>query len=283
VQSGILDSQILLPSTQLTNENLTTNNISFGWSGAETGNVYINDRVFPNVYAPECQFPGELDPNNSCVPGILKQVRHYRSQLIINNKTPNLETLFIISPGETDIFNWIQRVAYRVRHVKQNYPLAFFSKQYKLVWFSNWHLFQAVQLLIKTGVPADHIYVLAAMDLASTPAALNMAKHACPNSPAMQRHFLTVVRLLTEWYNWNLRVYLTLGVRGLKKPHIVDTQELLNSIAAEPKFQAEFTHPTESCLAQHAYPLCLGYVYFDNRHFTVKMNEVFAERFAKTL
>lgn len=267
-------------------------NTNYAWASAETGPHYVNDilskRLGSGYYYNDTSCkkhgPGLINEKNSCVPGVLLQVKSYLDDV---HQHPNPDSLIILWGGANDIFNNIERISRKDSHDNKlislfkllfsAYPIGGIPATEEL---SNpvKNLKQAVILLIQAGVPAQNIYVINLPNLSHTPSALSKA-HG-------QKSFLYILSTISEFFNIMLRIQLAFDYLhpsfNLPNSHIISSEKLFQNILNNHQ-QEGFLYPTKDCVKNKATPYCEGYLFFNNIHPTTKVHQMIAHCVEDTL
>ncbi len=244
--------------------------INYAWASAETGDVYVNDLLAAQsgmkyLYNSACDAtgPGLIGVNNACVPGVIKQVKQYLSNV---NNHPHPKTIFILWAGGNDIFNNTYKIAEQNKETSKPvllfkmlaaaFPIADSMLSNPVV-----NLASAVHLLIQAGVPAQHIYVIGLPDLADIPAAIHLAQG--------NKVVLYTFSAISHIFNIMLRLDLSFNYLhapyNLPNGHILSSQSLMNQLAQAGQREG-LTHLTQDCIQEGAAPYCSGYVFFNDKH-----------------
>ena len=256
--------------------------IDYAWASAETGDHYTNDLNLNYPYNDEaCQFsgPGELSPTSSCVPGVLLQVKSYLSDV---QNHPNPRSLFVIWAGGNDIFNNIAKVAAQnkqdskplllLKMLNVPFPLLPTSARNEPLSNAVKNLKQAVVMLIQAGVPAQNIYVINLPNLANTPASQGFSKG--------NKTMLYALTAITEIFNTALRIdlafnYLNAGF-NLPNGNIISANYALNHIIEDHQ-KLGFDKLLHDCVQEAATPHCSGYIFFNGKHPSTKVQQWIAD------
>lgn len=266
-------------------------NIDYAYASAETNEHYLNDldteHAYPSYVDENCTHPGFVAANLACVPGILKQIDIYLTDV---NKHPNPNTLFIIWAGGNDIFNNTAKLLSSFKKETVNNNIAqfliktvMFNPQ-PLTNFSNnffsypvYNILKAKDKLIAAGVNVNQIYILNLPDLARTPAAYALAKG--------KSTLLTLFHLLTKTYNESLLLALSKNIfnkNNLSANHIISIYDFFNTVLNSPA-QYQLTNVTDSCVSVSGDPHCIGFVFFNEKHPTVQMEKLIADKLSPLL
>jgi len=257
----------IMPSRRWHGQNLSTSNVDYAWVNAETGARYLNDQKDSIPYTDRCMAPGLINPKFSCVPGVLLQVKQFLFDLDKKHQSPGKQTLFIIWAGGNDIFDTITRIIYRIGHSYEQPHLLLPSDQYALAWSPASNIYTAVTLLLKAGVPADHIMVFNLPNLAEVPAAISLIASTFPTSESKQYLALQLISGITQLFNFDLRLRLTYGLHGQEKPRLVYINKIFTQIVKTHYFQGYYFHDvSHSCVHKRATPFCQGYLFFNGKH-----------------
>ena len=277
VEMNFFAQKMIIPSTHWHQENLSKINMVYAYASAETGANYVNDQVEPFTYPQNCTTAGLINNAESCVPNLQMQIKTYLANLQQIHEAPGENTLYVILAGGNDVFDNIARAIYRVSHAKENWHLLLPQKELGFSWFPSAKIFIATNLLLKAGVPADHIYVISLPDVGLTPGAVNLIQNAFPDKPKIQQFALNVLGGITNIFNFDLRAWLYLGTRSVQKPHVIDINEFFKKIIKNRDFGGTtFPHVENSCLAELATPYCKGYLFFNDKHPTTTAGKVLA-------
>lgn len=267
--------------------NPATHSINYAYASAETGNHFLNDisgKAFPPYVDQICKKPGQISANIACVPGVLKQIQMYLDAV---GHKPAPDTLFIIWAGGNDILNNINK-ARAFLHSQGFKKLSAVLLQSLMGASKDGrpqiphavipelsapidNLLEAKDKLIAAGIQPEQIYVLNLPDLSKTPAGMQLSG----GNPA----FLHAIQLMITGFNEMLALALThhpFNDNNLPASHILSMYELLNKILDHPE-KYQLTQLSGNCVADRKAPLCTGYVFFDNKHPTVKTGQIIAE------
>ena len=223
----------VLPSQHWRGQSLLTTNMDYAWASAETGDRYLNDQQRPFAYADQCHKMGLINSQLSCVPGVIVQVKQFLLAVHNHHQQPGKQTLFIIWAGGNDIFDTLMRVIYRIDQRHQQPSLLLPSSRYALAWSPAGNIYTAVKLLVKAGVPANHIMVLNLPNLAQVPDTIHLIKSAFPASQRSQRWALKIMSGWTQLFNVDLKFRLTYGFYGRLKPQLVDINKDFTRMVTE--------------------------------------------------
>ena len=284
VQKKIFLESTIIPSREFKNQDLSKTNVDYAWASAETGDRYLNDLSNPFAYVKGCKQAGIQSATMSCVPGVMLQVQMYIDNLKATKQTPGKNTVFIIWAGGNDIFDNISRAIYRTSNIKSNPELLAPQDAESFAWFPSYNLLRAVNLLTKAGVPANHIYIFNLPNIAQTPAAISMVNKNFGDNPKEANLILSVIKGITEWYNYDLQSWINYGIKGNAKPHLVTINTAFAQIEKNKSFEGyTFSNVTDSCVANHVSPACTGYVFFNEKHPTVMTGKALANYIQTTI
>lgn len=273
---------------------------NYAWASAETGDEYLNDFdlnkktyppfIFPSYSTASCQSfgSGKIDNQHSCVPGVLVQVKEYLQD---THGHPNPRSLIIIWAGGNDIFNNAAKIADNqpgkskstsqifllLKMLNAAYPL---SQHLSVAPLSNPvnNIQKAVILLIQAGVPAKNIYVMNLPNLAHTPAAQKIADG--------EKSILYLWEAISKIFNTALEVTLVLDIRhpefNLPRHNVIFVNQILSDILENQK-KYGFSMGYQSCVSNKARADCPGYIFFNNKHPTTKVNQLIAQRLSEIL
>ncbi|MSP53817.1 MAG: hypothetical protein EXR81_06180 [Gammaproteobacteria bacterium] len=277
----IVSQKTIIASTRWYHESLSKINMVYAYASAETGTNYINDQVEPFPYPQNCTTAGLINSQASCVPNLHTQIKFYLANLQQINEKPGKNTIYIIWAGGNDVFDNIARAIYRVSHAKENWRLLLPQQELGFSWFPSMKIVMATHLLIKAGVPADHIYVITLPNISVTPGARTLISSTFPNQPRLQKFALNILSGVTHLFNFDLRTGLYVGARTIKqpfaRPHVLDVNQFLAEIINNRNLGGTmFPHVENSCLAEHATPYCEGYLFFNDKHPTTTAGKVLA-------
>lgn len=251
--------------------NPETQNIDYAYASADTSSKFLNDDISKTLlfapYNSNCRKAGLIAPGNACVPGARVQIQTYLADV---HHKPNPNTLFIIWSGGDDFIDDVEKLiyAYNSHDVKNKTGQAYARKNVNFA-YPVYDLHQAVLTLIKNGVSTRQIYVVNLPNLAGTPAAIQLSK----NNPLL----LDTLGLVTDLFNSQLAWTLESDPKiHLPKSHIIQAHKLQQEVLKDPG-KYGLTHVKEDCVAQHANPVCRGYIFFDDLHPTVLMGHIIAK------
>ena len=278
---NIFSQKNIMASSHWHHESLSKLNIVYAYASAETGTNYLNDQVEPFTYPQTCATAGLISNSESCVPNLQTQIKTYLANLQQINEQPGQNTIYVIWAGGNDVFDNIARAIYRVSHAKENWQLLLPQQELAFSWFPSMKIIKATNLLIKAGVPANHIYVITLPNISTTPGARNLISSAFAKQPTLQKLSLDLLSGITYLFNFDLRVGLYVGAWNVKqpyaKPHVLDVNQFLKKIIKNRDFGGTtFPHVENSCLAEHATPYCKGYLFFNDKHPTTTAGKVLA-------
>ncbi|MDX1902068.1 MAG: SGNH/GDSL hydrolase family protein [Gammaproteobacteria bacterium] len=263
--------------------------INYAYASAETGDNYLDDFVripFPPYVNQTCSIPGDPTPQLHCVPGILKQIDLYLSEV----HHPDDQTIFFIWAGGNDIFNNIAKLASLLQHKQFSElnkhlaetintstsqpcaPTLFPPLSHPIL-----NLMNARDRLIAAGVKPSQIYFLDLPDLSKTPAAIKLANGSTT--------ILKVVQAITIGFNTTLKLalmHMPFSKNNLPDSHVISIYNLLDDIIAHPA-QYHFTETSKSCVDEHATPYCKNYVFFNDKHPTTQAGKWIAMTVAKNM
>ena len=125
--------------------------------------------------------------------------------------------------------------------------------------------------LIDAGVVPDHIFVVNSSDISKSPGVAKLEK-TMPGITELM-HNVTVA------YNANLNQAMTSTGTYYDIPasHIFSAYDTLNDVMNDPA-QYGFNNTQDSCVGRGAMPYCDGYVFYDDKHPTVALGKVFAQK-----
>lgn len=271
-------------------------NISYAWAGAETGADYTNDfdlhsnlrYAFPayahNNLACQTTGPGYINPNHSCIPGVLLQVQQY---LVDVNQHPNPNSLIIIWAGGNDLFNNAGKIADKnsnknfamllIDMLNVPYPINLNAGIAPLSNPVN-NIKQAVILLMQAGVSRNNIYVINLPDLAKTPAAQKIAA-----GRTSVLYLWTLITLVFDTYlEGKLAFDYVHPAFNLPRNHIISSYTIFADILKNaPKYG--FSKQLQNCVADHAPASCPGYIFFDEKHPTAEVHKQISNNLIKIL
>ena len=281
VERGLVPQKTIIPSRMWQQESLSTTNISYAYASAETGSAYVNDQVEPFTYPQHCEKAGLINEHESCIPNLQTQIKTYLANLQKINEQPGQNTIYIIWAGGNDVFDNIARAIYRVSHATENWHLLLPQQELGFSWFPSMKIVTATNLLIKAGVPADHIYVITLPNIGLTPGARNLISSVFPNNPKTQKFFLSILGGVSHIFNFDLKTELYFAAWNINqpfaKPHVLNVNQFLEKIIKNRDFGGTtFPHVENSCLAEHATPYCKGYLFFNDKHPTTTAGKVLA-------
>jgi len=240
------------------------NNVSYAYAGADTSNDYLNadwpvQTSMPAVNA-DCSKPGLLKNlgtvTSACVPGLLKQVDLYLSDV---RQKPYATSLFFIWAGGNDLFYKLPTTDETPEQIKQ------------IIGTAVMNIVQAKNTLMDHGVSPQQIYVLNLPDLSSTPFAIKLG--------------LNDLTALTLAFNGSLATAVTASDSkhaGLDGSHVISMYDLMNNIVLNPD-QYQLTNTTESCVENFQAPLCQEYLFYDLKHPTAQMHKTISDFIRKSL
>ncbi len=238
-------------------------NVSFATASAETGDYYLTDTTWARDSMAQCQNGIGDYGNYNCVPGVLKQLQLYLSN--VANK-PNPNTLFIIWAGGNDFYQNIVRIASRngqaIAHPIDN-------------------IVQAVKLLMDKGVPASHIYVLNLPDFSMVPALTNLVGEHVKNNYA-HRAVLTLISSISQLYNLNLHINLVLQTLGrLSANHIFPIDQLFLDVYFNKEHILQKLRIIQkvdlTCAKAGDFPYCAGFLFYNGMHPTTVIHQYLAK------
>jgi phospholipase/lecithinase/hemolysin len=267
VKMHIFNQTAIIPSRAWQGENLTQANVDYAWASAETGDKYLDDLSSPFSYPAQCRHAGYIHKKLSCVPGVMLQVKQYLHDLHRNHQKPGQRSMFVLWAGGNDIFDNIERALYRLKHSRFKPAFILPKKQLAFSWFPSKNIYNAVNLLINAGVPAQHIYVFNLPNIAATPGAQHLVKNALKNSLSKQQVALYTIGAISSLYNSNLKFWLTYGIRSSQKPHVVSIEAIFHRMVTANHFLGyHFLDTQHSCLRLLATPYCTGFLFFNDKH-----------------
>jgi phospholipase/lecithinase/hemolysin len=278
---NLFSQKNIIKSTAWQHESLGKINIVYAYASAETGKNYVNDQVEPFTYPKNCKTAGLINAQESCVPNLQTQVKTYLANLEQINEKPGKNSLFVLWAGGNDVFDNIARAIYRIGHAKENWRLLLPQQALAYSWFPTVKITTVVNMLIKAGVPANHIYVITLPNISVTPGARTLISSAFPNSLNMQNFALSILSGVTHLFNFDLKIELYFAAWNIKqpfaKPHVVDINRFLEHIITDRDLTGTtFPHVDNSCLAENALPYCKGYLFFNDKHPTTTAGKVLA-------
>jgi len=293
--SDLKNHQAIHPSRDIGRLHLNpySQNIDYAYASAETGLKYLNDDLRTSLYSPynsRCNTGGLIEPGNACVPGVRQQVTSYLNDV---HNQPNPNTVFILWAGGNDFINDIgklmtlyQSLGSEKQAVQTYYQLPnFLSTSNKIsisintqgisFSFPVYNLRKAVLQLMNNGVSPSQVYVINLPDLSEVPAAIQITK----NNPL----YLDALSMLTILYNTHLAYSLTSDPKiHLLKSHIIPAYDIEQKVRAHPN-QYALTDVIDSCVAQHADPICKGYLFFNSLHPTTAMGRIMAKGISNSI
>ena len=256
---------------------LSRQNVDFAWAGAESGNHLNNDMNVGTLH-PACTRIGFYG-TYSCVPGLLQQVNSY---LKITNNHPSKTALYTLWSGGNDIFDSITLL---ISGMKDRSKLPQYLKEMGTI--PSAHLANAAKLLMKNGVPGNHILVFNLPDLSQTPAAQQMV---APMPEKERKLFLGLVHDVVDGIHikridnlplmpgYNQYLSGRLHLLGKHHPILVDAYTLFDNIMHQKSGAPHFDHLFQSCIAGKALDKhCQGYVFYNSKHPTTETGEVIAQ------
>lgn len=263
--------------------------IDFAFGSAETNEHYLNDNTgtaYPPYVDANCYDAGNLSPGIYCVPGVLKQIDLYLTKAHDLNR----KTIFIIWGGGNDIFDNIAKL---ISLFKKNDFSTFLTQLINTISLSSsaikndsplfpelshpvLNLIEAKNKLIAAGVSPEQIYFIDLPDLSKTPAAVTLANGS--------DFILDIIHGITVLFNGSLKFGLTQFPfqTHLSPSHIISAYDLLNDTFSHPE-KFHFTHLIESCVADKKTPYCEGYIFFNNKHPTVAIEKLLADKINETI
>ena len=269
-----------------------SDNISYAYAGAETGEQYNNTNWPPNTQVPtnnpDCTQPGSIQDStgnikSTCNPGLLQQVDLYLQD---THFMPNPKTLFFIWAGANDIFDYYNTNA------KQYISMTLLTSPYSDILGKPppipseddlsaleqrviHNINEAKKKLIDAGVKPEMIYILTLPDLSAAPA-------------------------LRTSNNWKLTIFF--NKENLEKSLSATSQSLNQKLQTQQddpkyaippsnylqigdKFLDMRLNPTQynvidvenNCVEKKAMPVCPGYLFYDQKHPTTTIHNIIAD------
>jgi phospholipase/lecithinase/hemolysin len=284
VKKGLFTQKTVMPSSQWEGQDLSVTNVDYAWASAETGDRYLNDLATPFIYAKNCAKAGYVNQKESCVPGVMLQVQDYLTALKSTHQTPGKNTLFIIWAGGNDIFDNVERGMDRFNRAKTDWKAMTPQQAESFAWFPSYNLYRAINLLIKAGVPANHIYIFNLPDISKTPAANQMILQAFSDNSKEQEIIFSAIQAISNWFNFDIQMWVNYGSHAKTKPTIISIHDIFNTIATTHQFEHyQFFNVTDSCVAEKKSPSCPGYLFFNDKHPTVITGQLLADYLANYL
>ncbi len=238
-------------------------NSSFAVASAETGDYYTSDTNWARINDNKCpEGVGDYGAYN-CVPGVLKQVHLYLKNV---NHHPNPNTLFILWAGGNDFYQNIVRLLTR-----NGQPLAHPIE----------NIVKSVRLLIKSGVPAQHIYVLNLPNFSMVPAVQGLLSKHIQNQKVFDAS-LSIISFISDIYNLSLKTNLVLHTYGKFSPaHVFPVDKLFLSVYFN-KDNIKKTLGLDkasniTCAQAQALPVCQGYLFYNSMHPTTAVHQYLAK------
>jgi len=269
--------QIIYPSAQAKKLELSPRiyNVNYAYASANSMDGYLNDDnwnkahpypSFSNQTSCEQTGPGYLQPGRSCVPGLIKQVRQYLSDV---NQHPPTKTLFILWIGGNDVINNITKIYLANKKLPGILILPqFYNAVFPVIENGVAPLVtpiqnttKAIELLIHAGAIPKQIYVIGLPDLSIIPASRSFAKGNVM--------VLSVLHSLSMLYNQLLTLYVTSHLTHadwrLPKNHVIDLSPLIDAVEMDPQ-RLGFQDIYASCVKKKNTPYCKGDMFFNRKH-----------------
>lgn len=265
-------------------------NISYAFADATTINGYLNanwpqDNPPPPYVNSACAEPGVIKDavggiTSTCVPGLQKQVDLYLNQVQSN---PNPNTVFFIWSGANDLQNSYSsylRSIYKIPLIAR-YNLPTQIELDKIAQLAVDNINAAKNKLIDAGVKPEKIYILNLPDLSRTPALLT------DNSWQLKvffgkKNIMANLRDLTKSFNDKLIQYSNDPKYKIPVTNYVPINHWFLQMISYPQ-DYQLSNVQESCIANHAFPECKGYLFYNEKHPTSYVFNMVANKIIKFL
>lgn len=234
--------------------------INYAFASALTGPDYIDDSIPGHLFPTNlnCTEPGfDEQDNTACVPGLIKQVNLYLEDMAAQVSP---DTLYIIWVGANDIFNGL---------VQQLDP-----EEILRPVLTN-HV-AAIGTLLEVGVSPDQVLVIDLPDISMTPAARNIASELAGDNDQAYAVLIQSMSELSQAFNGQLESVLA----DFKSVKLFSAAELFINIAADPQAYG-IENDVGDCVADGRAPQCNGYIFFNDKHPTTIIHQIFAENLAR--
>ncbi|WP_119328632.1 SGNH/GDSL hydrolase family protein [Cysteiniphilum halobium] len=239
-------------------------NVSFATASAETGDYYLTDTTWARDTSEQCLYGVGDYGSYNCVPGVLKQLQFYLTNV---NDKPNSKTLFILWAGGNDFYQNIVRIA---------------SNNGQAIAHPIDNMVKAVKILMQNGVPAENIYVLNLPNFSMVPALTHLVDDHI-HSYLLRQSMLAVISSISQMYNLSLQTNLVLQTLG-KFPanHVFPIDQLFLDVyfnKADVLTTIGITEPVDmTCAKARDLPYCHGYLFYNGMHPTTTVHRYLARQ-----
>jgi len=272
-------------------------NILFAAASAQSGNNFINDiddyaietGLFPYVECTDEQYGTvkSLQPPVSCVPSVITQVKRYTSLAKADNFKPDENTKVIIWVGGNDVFGNIMK-AFNVTKLDHKKLIAQLKAYHPSRLVKN--IRTSVELLKDSGFKSSNIYVFALPNFKYVPAVRQLIEGF---SSPVQSTILSILSYVSNNYNNSIKkMALNNGANFFDIG-----SDLIDIVEHKENYKDYYTEfATDNSLSMCIdtisqplnnknmnFPLCEGFIFYNNMHPTTYTHKIIADKFQQYL
>lgn len=268
-------------------------NILFATATAQSGDNFVDDfpkdgqdGLYPYIDCPADKYGEVLQglPSSSCVPSVTKQVKKFIELAKSSDFTPRADTKVIIWVGGNDVYGNIVKVLsipkIDIKNIKSE-----FKRFHPSLLVSN--VKTSIKLLKDFGVNPKNIYVFALPNFKYVPAVQELIQ-GFPSTA--QSVISTLLNTMSNTYNYSLKSmtnkqganFFDVGsifIDLIKNPQNPEYKKFYGSINSDTLSMCTDTISTPSNNPQENFPICKGYIFYNDMHPTTYTHHLVADKF----
>ena len=274
-------------------------NILFATATAQSGDNFIDDLnykaiyetgMFPYIDCSDNQYGKVLkgSPIASCVPSVIKQVKKFIELAKQNDFKPNKDTKVIIWVGGNDVFGNIVKTLnipkINIKNIREQ-----FNKFHPSLLVNN--VQTSIELLESYGIKPRNIYVFALPNFKYVPAVHQLIA-GFPSTAqtiitsllsAMSINYNNILEFMANHKGANFYNVSSDLASLVKDPQNPKYTEYFGKVNDNPFSMCSDTITTPSNNPDENFPICKGYIFYNNMHPTTYTHKMIADNFEKYL